>query len=75
MASSFQSSWPNLRETLIEIVYNIRATVHQLLGCTPFEAQFGHKLNTIWYSITRAASTDNLFSLDRNKKIFPATFM
>ena len=48
---------------------------------TPFEAHFYCKPNIVWHSITHAASTDNLtwknalFSLDRNKKMFPAKVM
>ena len=41
MTYSFQTRNPGLKVTLIEILYNIGTTVHQSLGCTPFEAHFG----------------------------------
>ena len=81
MAFSSQSPKPGLRVALNEVLYSIRTAVHQLLGCTPFEAHFGRRPNTIWYSITRASSTESLtwknmlFSLDRNEKMFPAKVM
>ena len=60
MAYSFQSSKPVSRVTLNEILFSIRTTVQQSLGFTQFEARFGRKPNSIWYSITQAASTENL---------------
>ena len=60
-----------------EILYNIRTTVHQSLGCTLFEAHFARKSTTIWRSFTRSASSENLkwnnvlISRDWIKRYFP----
>ena len=81
MAFLFQKLKAGLKFALNEVLCNIRTTNHPLLRCTPFEAHFDCKPNTIWHSITRSALFENLnwtnvlFSLNRNQKMFPAKVM
>ena len=42
------------------------------MGCSPFEAHFGHKPNTIWHTDAKTASVKNL---ETNKKKFPSQVM
>ena len=48
---------------------------------SPFEAYFGHKPNTVWHRIAKAATVKNLSLstvlcfLNKNNKIFPAQVM